>query len=125
MRKKLLLSSVVLSWGCAPTEPATPEKPNILFVAIMTSMTEVGPSAGIILSYHQLLNHRTQYLVDSSTVRLFLSSGIRHEPVTHTPHGLEVLRIRRFVLNRVPQPGNKIVNRSCIRIVPNTPDLFE
>lgn len=91
----------------------------------MTSTTGWNPLAGILISCHQLLNHRTQYLGDSLAVKLFLNSGIRHETVTHTPNGLEVLRIRRFVLNRAPQPGNKIIDRSRVRIVPNTPNLFE
>lgn len=125
MWKKLLLCLVVLTWGCSPTKPATLERPNILLAAIDDLNGWVGPSAGILLKHHQLLNHRTQHLEDSLAVWLFLNSGIRHETVTHTPNGLEVLRIRRFVLNRAPQPGNEIVNRSCIRIVPNTPNLFE
>lgn len=115
----------MLIWGCSPTEPATLERPNILLVAIHDLNDRVGPSAGILLNYHHLFNHRTQHLGDSLAVRLFLNCGIRHETVTHTSNGLEVLRIRRFVLNRAPQPGNEIVNRSCIRIVPNTPNLFE
>ena len=44
--RKLLLGVVALSFGCAPTEPERPVKPNILFIAIDDLNDWVGPLGG-------------------------------------------------------------------------------